>query len=69
MLTTDMDAAIERAVALHEYFLPEQDDILKVTAFRFIYIHLDLFTFNQASGQGLVQSNQIRSLSLHILQA
>ncbi|KAI0211114.1 hypothetical protein LSAT2_004069, partial [Lamellibrachia satsuma] len=37
MLTTDMDAAIERAVALPEYVLPEQDDILKATAFRFVY--------------------------------
>ena len=47
MLTTDMDAAIERAVALPEYVLPEQDDILKATAFRFVYTYLGLFTFNQ----------------------
>ncbi|KAI0238436.1 hypothetical protein LSAT2_010849 [Lamellibrachia satsuma] len=37
MLTTDMDAAIERAVAVPEFVLPEQDNILlkgKATAFR-----------------------------------
>ena len=49
MLTPDRDAAIERTVALPEYILSEQDDILKATAFRFVYIHLGLFTFNQAS--------------------
>ncbi|KAI0235352.1 hypothetical protein LSAT2_014185 [Lamellibrachia satsuma] len=40
MLTTDMDAATERAVALAEYVLPEQDNNLKATAFRFVYIYL-----------------------------
>ena len=49
MLTTDMDTAIERAVALPEYFLPEQDDILNATSFRYVYTHLGLFTFNQAA--------------------
>ena len=47
MLTTDMDAAIKRAVALPEFVLPEQDNILKATAFRFVYTYLRLFTFNQ----------------------
>ena len=63
MLTTDMDAAIERAMALPDYVLPEQDDILKANAFRFVYTYLGFLTF--------IQSNQIRylSLALHILQA
>ena len=48
MLTTDMDTAIERAVALPEYVLPDQDDILKATAFRFLYIQSSLkASFNQ----------------------
>ncbi|KAI0237190.1 hypothetical protein LSAT2_012337 [Lamellibrachia satsuma] len=37
MLTTDMDAAIERVVALPEFLLPEQDNILKATAFSCVF--------------------------------
>ena len=48
MLTTDLDVTIERAVALPEYVLPEQDDILKATAFVFVYIQSSLKAlFNQ----------------------
>ena len=43
MLTTDMDASIERAVALPEYVMLEQDDILKATVFRFVYIQSSRF--------------------------
>lgn len=36
MLRSDLDVAIERAVALPEYVLQEQDDILKAAAFRYV---------------------------------
>ena len=42
MLTSDIDVAIERAVALPEFVLPKEDDIVKATAFRFV----DIADFN-----------------------
>ena len=39
MRRNDMDAAIERAVALPEFVLSREDDIAKAAAFRFVYIH------------------------------
>ena len=42
MLTSDIDVAIERALALPEFVLPEEDDIVKATTFRFV----DIADFN-----------------------
>ena len=69
-LTTDMDAAIERAVALPEYVLLEQDDILKATAFRFVYVQSSLkASFNQTRVSHDHCHDTALALSLHILQA
>ena len=38
MRATDVDVAMERAMALPEFVLLEDDDIVKATAFRFVYI-------------------------------
>lgn len=39
MLRSDVDVAVERAMALPEYVLQEQEDIVKATAFRFVALH------------------------------
>ena len=42
MLTSNVDLAIERAVALPEFVSLKEDDIIKATAFRFV----DIAEFN-----------------------
>ena len=38
MRATDVDVAMERANTLPEFVILEDDDIVKATAFRFVYI-------------------------------
>ena len=38
MRAIDVDVAMEKAMALPEFVLLEDDDIVKATAFRFVYI-------------------------------
>ena len=50
MRVTDVDVAMERAMALPEFVLQEDDDIVKATAFRFVYIqHALSFTQSLAN--------------------
>ena len=50
MRTTYIDVAMERAMALPEFVLLEDDDIVKATAFRFVYIqHALSFTQSLAN--------------------
>ena len=69
MLTTGTDAAIERAVALPKYILPEQDDILKATVCRFVYIQPSFkASFNQTRFSHDHCLDIALALSLHILR-
>ena len=70
MLTTDIDAAIDWVVALPEYVLPEQDDILKSTAFRCVYSQSSLkASFNQIKFGHDHCHDIALVLSLHVLQS